>query len=148
MQIKNFKRIVVSLLVFALVLLNVSCTSTQSAATLYEDIGGKKTLVRVYIIAVQRIYNDPRINHFFKGFPKKELVKHLTDQTCELIGGPCEYTGRSMQASHQDLGITDADMFALVEHVQQAMRDVGLTYQQENLIIKQLAPLKSDIVYQ
>lgn len=124
------------------------CSSMQSEQTLYDDIGGKETLVKLYIIAVQRIYNDPKINHFFKGFPKKDLVKHLSDQTCELIGGPCQYTGRTMLESHKDLGITDADMFVLVEHVQQAMRDVGLTYQQENLILKKLAPMKADIVYQ
>lgn len=130
------------------VMVSAGCTSLQSNDSLYEDIGGKETLERVYIIAVQRIYNDPRINHFFKGFSKKDLVKHLTDQTCELISGPCQYTGRTMLESHKDLGITDADMFVLVEHVQQAMRDVGISYQQENLILQKLAPLKDDIVYQ
>jgi hemoglobin len=128
--------------------MNQACTSLQSDATLYEDIGGKKTLVRVYIIAVKRIYKDPRINHFFKGIPKRHLVKHLTEQTCDLIGGPCHYTGRTMQESHEGLGITDADMFILVEHVQQAMREAGLTFQQENLILRKLAALKSDVVYQ
>ncbi|XOV79735.1 MAG: group 1 truncated hemoglobin [Aestuariibacter sp.] len=146
---KKPQTIILAMVITMLTLLTMSsCTSMQSSETLYEDIGGRDTLVRVYISAVKRIYSDPRINHYFKGVPAKVLAKHLADQTCELIGGPCQYTGRSMLDSHKGMGITDADMFVLVEHVQRAIREVGLSSQQENLIIKQLAPLKSDIVYQ
>ena len=35
----------------------------------------------------------------------------------------------------------------LVEYVQGAMRDVGLTYKQENMILKKLAPIKYETIY-
>ena len=68
-------------------------------------------------------------------------------QTCELIGGPCEYDGKSMEESHKDLNIKEREFYILVEYVQGAMRDVGLTYQQENRILKKLAPIKYETVY-
>lgn len=71
----------------------------------------------------------------------------LVLQTCELIGGPCEYDGKSMVESHKDLNIKEREFYILVEYVQGAMRDVGLTYQQENRILKKLAPIKYETVY-
>lgn len=124
------------------------CVTTSSYSTLYQDIGGKKTLSKIYGLAVTRIYNDPIISHYFDGVPKSHIRKHLTEQTCELIGGPCQYKGKSMLTVHSGLNIQDNEFFLLVEYVQGAMRDIGLTFQQENLILAKLAPLKSDIVDQ
>lgn len=123
------------------------CASMQRADSLYEDIGGTQTLSKIFGLAIKRIYNDPDIGHHFNGIPKRHLRKHLTMQTCELIGGPCRYEGRSMVEAHEGFGFTDRDFFILVEHVQSAMRDIGISYQQENRILEKLAKLKSQIVY-
>ena len=63
------------------------CTSI-SKQSLYEEIGGHKTLNTIYGVAITRIYTDPVIGHYFKGVPKKHLRDQLVLQTCELIGGP------------------------------------------------------------
>ena len=52
-----------------------------------------------------------------------------------------------MVESHKDLNIKEREFYILVEYVQGAMRDVGLTYQQENRILKKLAPIKYETVY-
>lgn len=121
------------------------CTST-SKQSLYEEIGGHKTLNTIYGVAITRIYTDPVIGHYFKGVPKKHLRDQLVLQTCELIGGPCEYDGKTMLESHTGLNIKEREFYILVEYVQGAMRDVGLTYQQENRILKKLAPIKYQTV--
>ncbi|AWL12755.1 Group 1 truncated hemoglobin GlbN [Saliniradius amylolyticus] len=123
------------------------CASAPKT-NLYDDIGGKQTLHKVYGLAINRIYNDPVLGPHFEGVPKRHLRTELTNQTCELIGGPCEYEGKSMHEAHADRNVTDAEFFRLVEHVQQAMRLIGLTYEQENRILAALAPLKEQIVYQ
>jgi len=133
---------------FVLLVLSLSaCISYQSEQTLYGDIGERPALYKVFGLAIHRIYKDERIKHYFKGVPKSHLRKHLTDQTCELIGGPCVYTGKTMLTSHQDLNISQADFYILVEHVQQAMADLKLSYAQQNLILKHLAPMQKDIIY-
>ncbi len=121
------------------------CTSI-SKQSLYEEIGGHKTLNTIYGVAITRIYTDPVIGHYFKGVPKKHLRDQLVLQTCELIGGPCEYDGKTMLESHTGLNIKEREFYILVEYVQGAMRDVGLTYQQENRILKKLAPIKYQTV--
>jgi hemoglobin len=133
--------------IFILLTLLLSACTTTPKQSLYDEIGGREPLERAIGLAINRIYNDPQIGHYFKGVPKQHLRKELTDQFCELIDGPCEYTGKTMLESHKDLNIKDSDFFLLVEYVQKAMRDIGFTYEQENRILKHVAPLKSQIVY-
>lgn len=131
-----------------LVLLLLTACAGNSKPDLYEEIGGSATLSKVFGLAINRIYNDPVLGPHFEGVPKSHLRKMLTEQTCALIGGPCEYTGKAMRESHQERNVTEAEFYRLVEHVQQAMRLIGLSYQQENRILAALAPLKEDIIYQ
>ena len=133
--------------IFILLTLLLSACTTTPKQSLYDEIGGREPLERAIGLAINRIYNDPQIGHYFKGVPKQHLRKELTDQFCELIDGPCEYTAKTMLESHKDLNIKDSDFFLLVEYVQKAMRDIGFTYEQENRILKHVAPLKSQIVY-
>ena len=142
-MMSSFLRTITATLIAFVVL---GCTSTPKQS-LYDEIGGHQTLNTIYGVAITRIYTDPVISHYFKGVPKKHLRDQLVLQTCELIGGPCEYDGKSMIESHKGLGIKEREFYILVEYVQGAMRDVGLTYQQENRILKQLAPIKYETIY-
>lgn len=142
-MIKHCIRLTVSAILSVL----ISACATSPKQSLYDEIGGHKTLNTIYGVAITRIYTDPVIGHYFKGVPKKHLRDQLVLQTCELIGGPCEYDGKTMVESHKDLNIKEREFYILVEYVQGAMRDVGLTYQQENRILKKLAPIKYETVY-
>jgi hemoglobin len=142
-MMSSFLRTITATLIAFVVL---GCTSTPKQS-LYDEIGGHQTLNTIYGVAITRIYTDPVIGHYFKGVPKKHLRDQLVLQTCELIGGPFEYDGKSMIESHKGLGIKEREFYILVEYVQGAMRDVGLTYQQENRILKQLAPIKYETIY-
>lgn len=142
-MIKHCIRLTVSAILSVL----ISACATSPEQSLYDEIGGHKTLNTIYGVAITRIYTDPVIGHYFRGVPKKHLRDQLVLQTCELIGGPCEYDGKTMVESHKDLNIKEREFYILVEYVQGAMRDVGLTYQQENRILKKLAPIKYETVY-
>ena len=134
----TFRTYVLSALLLVAIL---GCAST-SRQSLYDEIGGHQTLNTIFGVSITRIYTHPEIGHYFKGVPKQHLREQLVAQTCELIGGPCEYDGESMLESHKDLDIKEREFYILVEIVQGAMRDVGLTYQQENQILRKLAPIK------
>ena len=88
------------MVIAALSVLITACASAPEQS-LYEEIGGHKTLNTIYGVAITRIYTDPVIGHYFKGVPKKHLRDQLVLQTCELIGGPCEYDGKTMLESRR-----------------------------------------------
>lgn len=43
-------------------------------------------------------------------------------QFCHIVNGGCDYSGRTMQASHKDMGIQTADVNAPIERLQPTMR--------------------------
>ena len=53
-----------------------------------------------------------------------------------------------MEESHKGMGVTDAAFVALVEDFQIAVRQAGLTFEQENKLVALLAPMRPVIVNQ
>ena len=70
----------------------------------------------------------------------------LKEQFCYLLNGGCGYSGRDMRAGHKNLGIQNADMGALVEDLQAAMRKEGVSFAAQNRFLAKLAPMRRDVV--
>lgn len=117
-----------------------------NATSLYEDLGGKDAIERVMVRLVELTSKDPRTAHQFEQTKKDRLARLLTDQICELAGGPCKYRGVNMKKSHIKLGITEAEFNALVEQLQQAMDEENIPFHTQNRLLALLAPMKRDIV--
>ena len=60
------------------------------------------------------------------------LKRTLSEQFCYLLGAGCDYTGRDMRTIHAEMGVTKADMNALVENLQAAMRETGVPFAAQN----------------
>jgi hemoglobin len=88
---------------------------------------------------------DPRTRPFFEQADQTLIKKHLTEQFCVILGGPCTYTGRDMKTVHAGLGITRGDFNALVEDLQIAMNKHHVPYHAQNKLLAKLAPLHRDI---
>jgi hemoglobin len=116
--------------------------------SLYDQIGGRPTIERVMKESVVLFLADVRINRHFAKTNADLLALQLTEQVCHLAGGPCKYEGKSMEAAHKGMNLTQADFVALVEDVQIAIRKNGLSFEQENKILALLAPMKPVVVGQ
>ena len=119
--------------------------------SLYERLGGKKSIAAVVDEFVGRVAADERINKFFAAAasdPKRlaAFKMKLVDQICEASGGPCKYHGMDMKTAHAGMGITSADFDALVEDLIAALDKfkVGATEKQQ--LLGALGPMKSAIV--
>lgn len=89
---------------------------------------------------------DPRISDIFQGQDLIRLRRALREHFCYLLGGGCTYTGRSMKDAHRDMGLQHADMAALVENLQAAMRKEAVPFAAQNRFLAKLAPMKRQIV--
>jgi len=120
----------------------------DSGPTLYEQLGGKPAITKVIKDMIANVAADNRINHFFAKTNIAHLEMELVNQVCEATGGPCKYTGLSMQQAHKGMNLSTADFNALVEDLQKAMdsNDVPLGLQNQLLAI--LAPMEPDVVHQ
>ena len=93
-----------------------------------------------------RVLEDERIAAQFAEVDLVNLNDRLVEQICAEVGGPCEYTGRTMAESHEGLAITEADFNALVEDLVAAMDARGIPRRAQNRLLARLAPIHRDIV--
>jgi hemoglobin len=134
---------------FGVVLAVILLAASQGAAaeqTLYEQIGGEPVLrktVEEFMIIME---SDDRINFSFGNTDITKFKQLLFEQLCNVTGGPCEYTGRSMQESHEKLAITNAMFNALAEDVYLAFDRAGVPYRLQNQVMAIFAPMQRDIV--
>ena len=131
-----------------LVLATLLCAASgaQAEETLFEQIGGAAKLHATIDKLVEVMLADDRINFAFAETDLAKFNGLLYDQICELTGGPCKYTGRTMFESHKKLNSTNAQFNALAEDLYIAFESVGVPYRVQNKVIALLAPMQPDIV--
>ncbi len=129
----------------ALVLLAIS-NSASADSTLYEQMGGEPAMrktVEEFCIIMEA---DDRINFSFGNTDITKFKQLLFEQLCNVSGGPCEYTGRTMQESHKELAITNAMFNALAEDLYIAFDRAGVPYRLQNKVMAIFAPMQRDVV--
>ena len=114
--------------------------------TLFSDMGGKPGIDKV-VDEVEKIYlADPRIKDIFEESNMERLNSKLKEDFCMVAGGPCAYTGHSMEAAHKGLHLTNANFNALVEDLQIAMDKTGIAFATQNRFLARLAPMQHQVV--
>jgi hemoglobin len=121
----------------------------QAAAgddALYRAFGQKAGIHALMVDFYDRLKIDARTAPFFKDSNRDHVVEQLTDQLCQLSGGPCVYKGAPMDKVHRDLDIAKRDFNALVEVLQQSMEAKGIAFRDQNRMLAKLAPMHREIV--
>ncbi|MBL8389703.1 MAG: group 1 truncated hemoglobin [Hydrogenophaga sp.] len=116
------------------------------AAGLYDAFGGQTGIRTLMNDFVARLKADPRLAEAFKEANAANLSKQLTDQVCQLAGGPCVYNGPTMKEAHSSMDVTRADFNALVEVLQTSMDARGVPFARQNQLLALLAPMHRDVI--
>jgi len=135
------------LAVAALLLMTALPVQAQKADdSLYRDLGGLEVLTRVVDDTLALALADVRIKDTFKDTDMKRLAKLITEQFCELSGGPCKYSGDPMKEVHQGLALNNMQFNALVEDLQAAMDKSNIPSRTQNKLLALLAPMQRTVV--
>jgi hemoglobin len=114
--------------------------------TLYSDMGGQPGINKIADVSVDNYLADPRIKDIFSESNIDRIRAELKDQFCVIAGGPCRYTGHSMEATHKGLHLTNANFNALVEDLQSAMDSCKIPFATQNRFLARLAPMQHQVV--
>ena len=140
-------------LLFAVALLALTaCAGMQHSAAppakdaFYRELGGTDGITQVVDAFFRRLNADARINTLFRNVDHDDLRRLVIEQLCEATGGPCKYTGRSMEESHSGLNLSNADFDAFVEDLKAGMTDAKVPHASQQKLIGMLAPMRPDIV--
>ena len=132
-------------LLLALVLL-AGCASRTVPSSTYAQLGGAAGVEGIVDDLLNAIVDDDRINQQFANADILRLREKLIEQICAESGGPCTYTGLTMQESHAGRHITDSQFNALVEDLIRVMTARGVPVGAQNRLLRRLAPMHGDIV--
>jgi hemoglobin len=138
------------------VIFAVAATETARAQvtqpSLYERLGGTYRIATVVDDFIERLLvnatlnANPAISEARKRVPKAGLTFHVTTLVCEVSGGPCKYTGRTMKESHQHLNITQAEWDAMVADFKATLNKFKVPQQEQQELITIVGSTKNDIV--
>jgi hemoglobin len=117
------------------------------APGLYQAFGEQAGIRLLMDDFVQRLRVDPRIGDQFKETQLDNLAQSLSDQLCQLAGGPCVYNGPDMKEAHANLDVKRSHFNALVEVLQHSMEARGIPFQRQNQnqMLALIAPMHLDI---
>ncbi|MGC8119676.1 group I truncated hemoglobin [Marinobacter sp. VGCF2001] len=127
--------------VLAIFLAGCQSPSTAPSGDLYQQLGERTGIARIVEDLLFLIVEDDRINLAFKGIDVHQFHQHLTDQLCQLSGGPCTYTGRDMRELHADMKVTDTQFNALAENLVLAMEQNRVPTRAQNRLLARVVPL-------
>ncbi|MGY4531360.1 hemoglobin [Pseudomonas sp. TE3786] len=114
--------------------------------SLYRDLGEREGITRIVEGMLLNIAKDPRIVEHFVNIDIERLRDKLVEQFCVEAGGPCTYTGDSMEESHKGQHLTRSDFNALVEDLQDAMAAEGVPQPAQNRLLARLAPMRGQVI--
>lgn len=122
--------------------------SASPGENFYAQLGGRDGIAAIVAEFVTIMLADKRIADTFEGVDMDRLHAKLAEQFCMLSGGPCSYTGKSMQEVHEDMKVNNARFNASVEDLQSAMVRRGVPSRIQNRLLGKLAPTQRSIVTQ
>lgn len=135
------------LLIIALLLALTACVQQPPKDdSLYRALGEHAGIEAVVEGMLLKIATDPRIVQHFENVDIQRVRDKLVEQFCMEAGGPCSYTGDSMEESHTGMNLTPSDFNALVENLQAAMTEQGIAMPAQNRLLARLAPMRGQII--
>ena len=132
-----------------LALLLGACAASPPPPTddsLYRGLGELPGITRIVEGMLLNAARNPRITHHYADVDIERLRDKLIEQICVEAGGPCVYTGDSMEESHKGLNIDRGDFNALVEDLIDAMGAEGVAVPVQNRLLARLAAMRGQII--
>ena len=124
----------------------------KAEKSLYDRLGGVPAIAAVVDDFVNRLLEDPVIT----ANPRTvEAMKHttvpglkfqLTALVCQVADGPQKYTGRSMKAAHEYMGITEREWDAMAADFKMTLDRFKVPSREQQELFAAIGMTKKDIV--
>lgn len=125
---------------------------SKKEASLYDRLGGVYAIATVVddflnrVIANDILNANPAIKEARDRVPVAGLKYRVTELVCQVTGGPCKYTGRSMMDSHKHLNITEKEWDALVVDFKASLAKFKVPEKEQQELLDIVGSTKKDIV--
>jgi len=119
---------------------------------LYTRLGGKDGVAAIIDSFIDDLLADKRLKKAFAKTTKGPKLDHfkqmLADQICEIGGGGCNYSGKTMTDEHASMKITSVQFDAFVGDFQLALEEKQVNKDDAKELLDAFNLLKDQIVHQ
>ncbi|MGD6855857.1 group I truncated hemoglobin [Bacillus infantis] len=116
--------------------------------SLYEKVGGEEAVAKVVDYFYEElVLKDETVQHFFVNTDIKKQKQHQTKFISFALGGPKNYTGKSMAKAHEGMDIQPEHFNAIATHLHDALAHYGVEEADIGQALEKVAALKDDIIY-
>ena len=115
-------------------------------ARTYLGLGGTQAFGALVEELDRRILQDERLRSYFDGVSLERLKHHQRSFLAMAFGGPPGYLGRTVEAAHSKLDVTDEAFDRVMDHLIATLVDLGVSPQLIREVAWTLLPLRHDIV--
>lgn len=121
----------------------------MSEINLYEQVGGEEGIAKVVdYFYHELVLKDESVNHFFEETDMEKQIRHQTKFISFALGGPNQYSGKSMTKAHEGMNIQPEQFAAIAKHLHDALAHFGVSESHIDQALTKVASLKDDIVFQ
>lgn len=117
--------------------------------TLYNKIGGKKTIEKAAKFLYANVLGDNRLKRFFDGTDMKKQERMMSTFLTNILGGPSLYTGKNIRRAHADSvknGLSDEHVDAMMECASAALREASVETDLISEVIKTIEKHRDDVL--
>ncbi|HEX5906346.1 MAG TPA: group 1 truncated hemoglobin [Propionibacteriaceae bacterium] len=118
----------------------MSDQTTRAAVSDYDAIGGGPAVSAVVNDFYVRVLDDPQLAPYFEGVDIPRLKRHQVLLVTQVLGGPDNYEGRSLDEAHEHLDVDHDDFAAVASHLTAAMNAAGVP---EDIVIRAIAAVSA-----
>lgn len=139
------------IVLFALFLSLAACVRPAAEVApvddrLYRDLGQQVGITRIVEGMLLNVAKDPRIVAYFRNVDIVRLRDLLVEKICVEAGGPCGYSGATMEEAHKGQQITRGHFNALVENLQASMTAEQVPIPVQNRLLARLASMRGEVI--
>lgn len=132
------------LIIFACLLL--TACANQKVNT-YQQLGGQAKIEEIVDNFITEIEFDPTMFEFFKDSDINRFREKLTEHLCLLTGGPCQYTGDTMEQVHAGMNISESVFNHGVDLFINAMTKANVEHAIQNKVLATMIHTREEMIY-
>jgi hemoglobin len=121
-------------------------SQTALETNLFDRIGGVPGLTRMVGQFYARVLADRALRPYFDDVPLDKLYRMQLEFFSAALGGPTEYSGRTLHHAHQGRRISREHFQAFVEHLFETLKDYPLTENDRYAVIARINTYVDDVI--
>ncbi len=120
-------------------------SSSTPSSSLYDRLGGQAKIEQMIEVFYAKVLSDAELAPFFQSTSIEKLHKMQAEFFAAALGGPQQYSGRSVAAAHHGRGIQRKHFSAFCQHLFKALEEMGVDAHDINATVARISLSVRDV---